>query len=84
MQSSPRLDGRMILGVVALVCVLTLVWVVSALAGGSTGEQPAATTPAATSVQAGSTADDGRDCPGRGDGAEGDSGSDGLTSSAAV
>lgn len=84
MESSRRLDGRMILGVVALVCVLAFVWVASALAGGATGEQPAATTPAATYVQDGSTADDGRDCPEGSDGAEGDSGSDGTISSASV
>ena len=51
MESSHRLDGRLILGVVALVCVLAFVRVASALADGSTGEQPAATTSAATSAR---------------------------------
>ena len=64
MESPRTLDGRIVLGVVALVCVVAFLWVASAVAGGSTTE-PSGTTPAAEYVQD----ENGRDCPERGDGA---------------
>jgi hypothetical protein len=91
MENARRLDLRLVIGVLAVVCAALTLWAATALAGGSASSatNEPATGPAVAFIQdEGESQDeeDGQtpqpgDCPERGDDGEGDSGSSDTSSS---
>jgi hypothetical protein len=76
-ETSRTLNRRLVVGTLALLCAVALVWAATALAGGtpasSTNERSGGTTPAGPSVQEEGgvqAGHDGRDCPEKGSGGD--------------